>query len=102
MEKFSSVLLVDGDSTHNFLNERLFKHLHVTDHLLTAEDGARALDLIAHPVDLAGLALILLDAQMPGPARTASPFWKPAASCPRPNAGLRPSPCSPPRWTPAT
>ncbi len=66
MEKLSSVLLVDDDSTNNFLNELLFKQLHVTDHLLTAEDGAQALELIAHTADPAEPALILLDVNMPG------------------------------------
>ncbi len=66
MEKLSSVLLVDDDSTNNFLNELLFKQLDVTDHLLTAEDGAKALDLIAATADPNEPALILLDVNMPG------------------------------------
>ena len=66
MEKLSSVLLVDDDSTNNFLNELLFKQLNVTDHLLTAEDGAQALNLIAATADPDEPALILLDVNMPG------------------------------------
>ena len=66
MEKLSSVLLVDDDSTNNFLNELLFRQLDVTDHLLTAEDGAKALDIIAATADPAEPALILLDVNMPG------------------------------------
>ena len=66
MEKLSSVLLVDDDSTNNFLNELLFKQLNVTDHLLTAEDGARALEIIANTADPDEPALILLDVNMPG------------------------------------
>lgn len=66
MEKLSSVLLVDDDSTNNFLNELLFKQLAVTDHLLTAEDGAKALDLLAHLANPDEPALILLDVKMPG------------------------------------
>jgi CheY-like chemotaxis protein len=66
MEKLSSVLLVDDDSTNNFLNELLFKQLNVTDHLLTAEDGARALELIANAANPDEPALILLDVKMPG------------------------------------
>ena len=66
MEKLSSVLLVDDDSTNNFLNELLFKQLNVTDHLLTAEDGARALEIITGTPDPNEPALILLDVNMPG------------------------------------
>ena len=66
MEKLSSVLLVDDDTTNNFLNELLFQQLDVTDHLLTAEDGAKALDLIENLTGLNEPALILLDVNMPG------------------------------------
>ncbi len=66
MEKLSRVLLVDDDSTNNFLNELLFKQLEVTDRLLTAEDGAQALDLISNMPDLHEPALLLLDVKMPG------------------------------------
>ncbi|OWP64017.1 response regulator [Hymenobacter amundsenii] len=66
MEKLSSVLLVDDDSTNNFLNELLFKQLEVTDLLLTAEDGAQALDLISSMPDLNEPTLLLLDVKMPG------------------------------------
>lgn len=66
MEKLSSVLLVDDDATNNFLNELLFKQLHVTDRLLTAEDGAQALQIVANAADPADPALILLDVNMPG------------------------------------
>ena len=66
MEKLSSVLLVDDDTTNNFLNELLFQQLDVTDHLLTAEDGAKALDLIENLTGPNEPALILLDVNMPG------------------------------------
>ena len=66
MQKLSSVLLVDDDSTNNFLNERLIKQLGVTDHLLTAEDGVKALEIIAAAADPDEPALILLDVNMPG------------------------------------
>ncbi|MDJ0364485.1 response regulator [Hymenobacter sp. H14-R3] len=66
MEKLSSVLLVDDDSTNNFLNELLFKNLSVTDHLLVAESGAQALGLLAQPTGAPEPALILLDVNMPG------------------------------------
>jgi CheY-like chemotaxis protein len=66
MEKLSSVLLVDDDSTNNFLNELLFKSLDVTDHLLVAESGAQALGLLTPPTETQAPALILLDVNMPG------------------------------------
>ena len=66
MEKLSSVLLVDDDTTNNFLNELLFQQLGVTDRLLTAEDGTQALDLLEHSTGPDEPALILLDVNMPG------------------------------------
>lgn len=66
MEKLSSVLLVDDDTTNNFLNELLFQQLDVTDHLLTAEDGAKALEIIENTTGPDEPALILLDVNMPG------------------------------------
>ncbi len=65
MEKLSSVLLVDDDSTNNFLNELLLKNLGVTDQLLVAENGTEALALLAREAD-APPTLILLDVNMPG------------------------------------
>lgn len=69
MKKLSSVLLVDDDSTNNFLNELLFKRLGVTDHLLTAENGEQALlqlEQLSAVDGVSGPALILLDVNMPG------------------------------------
>lgn len=66
MEKLSSILLVDDDSTNNFLNELLLKQLGVTDHLVTAEDGAQALALITQPQNPIEPALLLLDVNMQG------------------------------------
>lgn len=68
MPKLSSVLLVDDDSTNNFLNELLFKRLDVADRLLVAENGAEALALLTTQAatDPGSLpALILLDVNMP-------------------------------------
>ncbi|UOR05917.1 response regulator [Hymenobacter aerilatus] len=66
MEKLASVLLVDDDSTNNFLNELLIKRLGVTDHLQVAESGAEALNLLKETKPTDGPALILLDVSMPG------------------------------------
>lgn len=66
MEKLSSILLVDDDSTNNFLNELLLKNLDVTERVLVAENGTQALDLLAQAADPDEPALILLDVNMPG------------------------------------
>ncbi|OWP64788.1 response regulator [Hymenobacter amundsenii] len=65
MQKLPSILLVDDDSTNNFLNELLFKKLDVTEQVLVAESGSQALDLLAQAAPDAP-ALILLDVNMPG------------------------------------
>jgi CheY-like chemotaxis protein len=68
MQKLSSVLLVDDDSTNNFLNELLLKRLEVTDHLLVAENGSEALALLAERAETSEAslpALIFLDVNMP-------------------------------------
>ncbi|GAA3952012.1 response regulator [Hymenobacter algoricola] len=66
MEKLSSVLLVDDDSTNNFLNELLLKSLNVTEQVLIAENGTQALALLENTAGPAEPALILLDVNMPG------------------------------------
>ena len=66
MEKLSSVMLVDDDSTNNFLNELLLKSLNVTERILVAESGSQALDIIEHTASPEEPALILLDVNMPG------------------------------------
>jgi CheY-like chemotaxis protein len=66
MEKLSSVMLVDDDSTNNFLNGLLLKSLNVTERILVAESGTQALDIIEHSADPDEPALILLDVNMPG------------------------------------
>ena len=68
MQKLSSVLLVDDDSTNNFLNELLLKRLEVTDHLLVAENGSEALTLLTERAETSEAslpALIFLDVNMP-------------------------------------
>ncbi len=66
MEQLSSILLVDDDSTNNFLNELLLKSLNVSDHIFVAENGEQALDIIENTVGPNEPALILLDVNMPG------------------------------------
>ena len=66
MEKLSSVLLVDDDSTNNFLNELLLKRLDITSRILVAEDGTQALEMLEKLPEPNEPALILLDVNMPG------------------------------------
>jgi CheY-like chemotaxis protein len=66
MEKLSSILLVDDDSTNNFLNELLLKNLDVTERVLVAESGAQALSMLEQAPDPNEPSLILLDVNMPG------------------------------------
>lgn len=68
MKKLSIVLLIDDDSTTNFLNNLLLKRLDVADTLLVAENGAVGLSILADVCTEATLscpALILLDVNMP-------------------------------------
>ena len=68
MRKLSSILLVDDDSTTNFLNQLLLKSLDVADQLLLAQNGREALatldNLCADPSPDCP-SLILLDVNMP-------------------------------------
>jgi CheY-like chemotaxis protein len=66
MEKLSSILLVDDDSTNNFLNELLLKNLDVTERVLVAESAAQALSMLEQAPDPNEPSLILLDVNMPG------------------------------------
>lgn len=66
MQKLPSILLIDDDSTTNFLNERMLERLAVADKLLIAESGEQALELLNHPDTVPPPSLILLDVNMPG------------------------------------
>jgi CheY-like chemotaxis protein len=66
MQKLSSILLVDDDSTNNFLNELLLKSMGVTEQILVAENGTQALELLATMPAANEPTLILLDVNMPG------------------------------------
>jgi len=69
MPRLTSVLLVDDDSTANFIHKTLLERAGVTEHLLVAEDGAQALRLLAtaclSPDQAQCPELILLDLNMP-------------------------------------
>jgi CheY-like chemotaxis protein len=68
MPQLTSILLVDDDSTTNFLNQSLIKRLGVAQHLLTAENGAEALQVLHQtcvPLSASCPSLILLDMKMP-------------------------------------
>lgn len=69
MPRLSSVLLVDDDTTANFLNKLLIQRAGITEHLLVAEDGAQALRTLATTCVSPGRAqcpdLILLNLNMP-------------------------------------
>ena len=62
----TSVLLIDDDSTTNFLNQLLLKTtLRVTEQVLVAENGQQALTQLAPAAALPTPQLILLDLNMP-------------------------------------
>lgn len=63
MSLLSSVLLVDDDSTANFLHKLLLTNMRVTQQVLVAEHGQQALDVLA--TTMAPPPLILLDLNMP-------------------------------------
>lgn len=46
MPQLTSVLLVDDDTTTNFLNKLLLRTMNVAEHLLVAENGAEALQTL--------------------------------------------------------
>jgi CheY-like chemotaxis protein len=64
----SSILLVDDDATTNFLNQTLVKRAKVADHVLVAENGRVALQVLeatCTPGSAECPSLILLDVNMP-------------------------------------
>jgi CheY-like chemotaxis protein len=66
MPTITSVLLVDDDSTNNFLNERLLRGLAVADHIVVATNGQEALNVLHQTAgSTQAPTLILLDIQMP-------------------------------------
>lgn len=68
MPQLTSILLVDDDSTTNYLNKLLLKRLSVAEHLLLAENGREALAVLAQTCTATSTscpALILLDVNMP-------------------------------------
>ena len=68
MPKLTSVLLVDDDSTTNYLNTLLIKRMGISQNLFVAENGREALTTLSQvcPAPNANCpALILLDINMP-------------------------------------
>jgi CheY-like chemotaxis protein len=69
MPVLTSVLLVDDDSTTNFLNKLLLTRMGVAEQVLVAENGEQALRTLDHacgaPTDPTCPRLILLDMNMP-------------------------------------
>jgi CheY-like chemotaxis protein len=69
MIQLTTVLLVDDDSTTNMLNELLLHNMHVSEQVLTAENGQEALNTLAQLQEEAGAGvcpqLIFLDLNMP-------------------------------------
>ncbi|MFD1468649.1 response regulator [Hymenobacter caeli] len=68
MPQLSSILLVDDDTTTNFLNQTLIQRMSVAAHLQVAENGAEALQALhqtCEPLSPRCPDLILLDMKMP-------------------------------------
>ncbi|RZK62877.1 MAG: response regulator [Hymenobacter sp.] len=68
MPKLTSILLVDDDSTTNYLNKILLNRLQVAEQLLVAENGREALATLTQACTTPHTtcpALILLDINMP-------------------------------------
>jgi CheY-like chemotaxis protein len=69
MAAISCTLLVDDDTTTNFLNQKLLRRMAVSNQVLVAGNGVEALELLrAHceqPTSPTCPALILLDMKMP-------------------------------------
>jgi CheY-like chemotaxis protein len=66
MPQLTSILLVDDDTTTNFLNKLLLTRLGVAEQLLFAENGLEALAILqVQGAAQRGPALILLDVSMP-------------------------------------
>ncbi|SMB97763.1 response regulator receiver and SARP domain protein [Hymenobacter roseosalivarius DSM 11622] len=68
MQKLPSVLLVDDDSTTNFLHQLLLNRLGVAEQLVVAENGVEALATLTQTCTATSTncpVLILLDVNMP-------------------------------------
>ena len=68
MTQLPAILLVDDDTTTNFLNQRLIQRLNVSNEVLVALNGQRALDMLHERCEVQKVgcpALVLLDVNMP-------------------------------------
>src|SRR5438128_895862 len=66
--KFNCALLIDDDGTTNFINYRIIKKLHITDHIQTEINGEKALNFLqfyAENHENKGPELIMVDLKMP-------------------------------------
>ncbi|TDN37372.1 hypothetical protein A8B98_02185 [Hymenobacter sp. UV11] len=67
MELLPAIMLIDDDSTTNFINEHLLQDLQVCQEILVALNGQRALDLLQtrRQAGRPAPALVLVDINMP-------------------------------------
>ncbi len=68
MRKLNKILLVDDDSTSNFLTQMILEDLQVTDHIIVKKNGQEALDYITETClhnNESCPELIFLDINMP-------------------------------------
>jgi CheY-like chemotaxis protein len=66
MKKINCVLLIDDDSTSNFLNESIIQDLNITQTTKVLTDAEEALDFLKNGCDENCPELIFLDIKMPG------------------------------------
>ncbi|RDC62567.1 response regulator [Adhaeribacter pallidiroseus] len=68
MSQINCVLLIDDNETTSFINRLLIERLKISEHLLMAQDGRSALNLLQERLASGAVLpdLILLDIKMPG------------------------------------
>ena len=63
--KMKRIVLIDDDSTTNYLNKLIIERASLVDEVLTFESGQEALDFFNQNKDDADTSLVLLDINMP-------------------------------------